>query len=123
MHLTTGRARALARCSLGVTVTCAGLVLLTAEAAQAGDPFHRVVCQNAEQPGCDVMAGTGGTTGTPSAPARLARRSDPPRASHARPCHDASGVEVPCSDPVLGWLAGDGCYYKAASPSAELQAA
>lgn len=81
----------------------AALLSLTSEEALAGDGLRQVSCQQGSAPGCTATAGSTNTsTGTASV-------------GGAAGCHDAAGNPAPCTDPNLGWMGSDGCYYKAAA--------
>lgn len=90
-------------------------------AADGGLGWTTCTAEDAGKPWCEVGAATSGRPGATSTsrPTPSVRRTGGPN----RECHDAGGQVVPCFDPVFGSLADDGCYYRPANPSPELQTA
>jgi len=96
------------RAGVVVALTSVGVVFFANGVARASNPLASVRCTVAQSV-CDVGAAT--TETAPSAPG--ATPLTPATANKERTC-TIPGVAgtVPCSDPNLGWLASDGCYYK-----------
>ena len=92
-------------------VGCAAVIISSAVTpAVADDVWTQASCEKSpSRPACTVKAGSSKT----SAPT-----SDGASGSGARRCTDQKGATVPCSDPKLGQLGGDGCYYKPVEVSA-----
>lgn len=78
-----------------------------ADPAMAGDGYGGVTCHQGTDPGCTPTAGS--TTTSPGTSTVVG----------AAGCHDVAGEVVPCTDPTLGWMGSDGCYYKAATGDAQ----
>jgi hypothetical protein len=78
--------------------------LLAARPTLAGGWGHVDCSQDPTNPLCQVTAGT---PGWPSDPG-----SGGSGGGGQVSCHDSNGAAAPCYDPVLGWMGGDGCYYK-----------
>jgi hypothetical protein len=103
---------------VGAVVLALLAVVVPTGAAWADDPLAWTSCSpGSTDPWCDV--GVSVKT-APSPSARPAARA---ASGGTRACHDIAGQQVPCYDPIAGSLGTDGCYYKPASPSPELQAA
>jgi hypothetical protein len=94
-----------------IAVLTAAFVLTVPSTAFAGDEIGQVTCGQQPQAGCDVHAGTPSSLGTTgSAPS-----SD---SGSGTTCKDAAGQTAPCTDPQLGSVGSDGCYYAPVSAPA-----
>lgn len=82
-------------------VAVAGVVW-AAGPASAGGGYGGVTCHPGSDPGCTATAGSSGSS-----------RGNDSGGTGGAGCHNVAGESVPCTDPDLGWMGSDGCYYKA----------
>jgi hypothetical protein len=87
-----------------VVILAIGAVLLQPVAGYADDGVAKVTCGQQPQPGCDLQAGA-------ASHPRHSTTPPPAPASPQRDCANSTGQPQPCTDPELGWVGNDGCYY------------
>jgi hypothetical protein len=68
-----------------------------------------VTCHQTGGTGCTVAASS--TSALPAADAEVHPQPGSTSGGHA-PCRDWRGEVAPCTDPVLGWMGSDGCYWQ-----------
>jgi hypothetical protein len=125
MHLTRGRRR-ITLLGTGLTAVLLTVQLIGGAGAAEADghitDVHTtsVNCQSATDPGCTLSAGSSRVAND----AATTRPPTPAGQPAPRQCHYLTGAVAPCTDPQLGWMGSDGCYYEpVAAPSPALQTA
>lgn len=84
--------------------------------AAAVDAWTDTQCDSSSSlPECSVEAGSTRTASPGASGAGAGDRSS----RQSRSCEDTEGNPAPCSDPQLGQLGADGCYYRPTTVSAE----
>lgn len=88
----------------------AGVLAISTTVAYAGDGTTNVACQQSIDPGCTVAAST--STVHPASNTQAHPQRGATGSGASGPCHDWRGELTPCTDPQLGWLGSDGCYWQ-----------
>ena len=92
-------------------IVAAGVAMSGGVAWADGAGGVTVGCQGGPAPGCIVSAQTPGQPGSLALSSSPAVHPQAGVASAGGVCHDWRGKVAPCSNPTLGWMGSNGCYW------------